>query len=404
MSNSLLTINDITREALRLFRNSNAFIQNVDMQYDSSFAVNGAKIGTQLRIRLPNDYVVRTGAAASIQDTNEQSTTLVVATQQGVDVSFNSVDRTMSLMDYSKRILAPMINNLAGAVALNVMTGSEGGVANMSVNLDAAGNILTPVNTTFLLAGAILDTNSAPRMNRRMVVEDPFTEARVVAGLAGLLNPGRKISEQYDTGQMMRALGFDWMSDQTVLKHTSGTFTAGTVNGASQTGTTVVTNAITGTLVAGDIITFASVNGVNRVTKQDTGALRQFVVTAAAANGATSLSIYPAIIPAVGGVAVQFQTTTISPANGATILLVGPANTTYRKNIALFPEAVTMATADLELPEGVWERSRVNFDNISMRSVTQYWGQTDQTVTRLDVLYGYLYMRPEWAVVVPDII
>ena len=122
MANTLLTINMITREAVRLWKNSNAFVQHVDMQYDDSFAKTGAKIGSSLRIRLPNDFTVRTGPAAQIQDTAEQSTTLVLATQKGVDVSFNSVDRTMSLDDFSRRILAPMVNNLSGAVAADVMS------------------------------------------------------------------------------------------------------------------------------------------------------------------------------------------------------------------------------------------------------------------------------------------
>ena len=65
MANSLLTINMITREAVRLWKNSNAFIKHVDMQYDDNFARTGAKIGTSLRIRLPNDFTVRTGPAAS---------------------------------------------------------------------------------------------------------------------------------------------------------------------------------------------------------------------------------------------------------------------------------------------------------------------------------------------------
>src|ERR1700753_1234070 len=150
MSNSLLTINMITREAVRLWKNSNAFLQNIDMQYDDSFAATGAKIGTTLRIRLPNDYTVRTGAALQAQDTSEQSITLTVATQQGVDVSFSTVDRTMSLDDYSERILAPCINNLAGSVAATIMQGSEGGVSNLVGNFDGNGNIISPVAQTYL--------------------------------------------------------------------------------------------------------------------------------------------------------------------------------------------------------------------------------------------------------------
>lgn len=403
MSNSLLNINMITREAVRLWKNSNAFLQNIDKQYDDSYAKTGAKIGTSLRIRLPNDFTVRTGAAASVQDTSEQSTTMVLATQKGVDVSFSSVDRTMSLDDYSERILAPAINNLAGAVAADIMSGTEGGVCNYVANTDASGNIISPSSATYLNGGASLDTNSAPQ-GRRKVVNDPFTQARVVSSLSGLFNPVPSIARQYTTGQMQQALGMDWLMDQTVIKHTSGSFSAGTVNGASQTGLTLTTNAITGTLVAGDIITIAGVNAVNRITKQSTGQLRQFVVTVAASNGATSLTLYPAIVPASGGNAVQYQTVDTSPANGAAISLVSPASTTYRKNILFAPEAVTMATADLEVPRGVHEAARESFNGVSMRMVTAYNISTDQYITRLDILYGYLYVRPEWAVVIADAI
>ena len=410
MANSLLTINMITREAVRLWKNSNALLQNVDMQYDDSFAKTGAKIGTSLRIRLPNDFTVRTGAAAQVQDTSEQSTTLVLATQKGVDVSFSTVDRTMSLDDYSERILAPSINILAGAVAADLMSGSEGGVANLVANNDSSNNLLNPNVTTFLSAGALLDINSAP-LGERKVVNDPFTQARVVGSLAGLLNPVNDISRQYKSGQMQQAVGFDWLMDQTVIKHTVGSFTAGTVNGAGQTGTTIVTNAITGTLNQGDIITIAGVLGVNRINKQSTGQVRQFVVTAAAASGATQLSIYPALIPGsstyngtTGVGAVQYQTVTASPANSAAISLATQtlAGVTYRKNIAFAPQAVTLATADLELPGGVHEAARESFDGVSMRMITAYNIGTDQLITRLDILYGYLWVRPEWAVIICD--
>lgn len=401
MANSLLTINMITREAVRLWKNSNMFIQNIDTQYDSSFAETGAKIGTSLRIRLPNDYTVRTGAAASVQDTAETNLTLTVATQKGVDVSFNSVERTMSLDDYSTRVIAPAINNLTGAVAADIMSGAEGGVCNYVANVDGSSNALSPTADTILLANAILDNNSAPRDNRRLVF-DPYTEARTVGTLSGLFNPSAGISQQYREGRMKNALGFDMFSDQTVIKHTAGTFSAGTVNGANQTGSTITTNAITGTLKKGDVITFAGVNAVNRITKVSTGVLRQFVVTADVATSATSIPIYPALTPASGGNAVQYQTVDASPANSAAITLASKASEVTRKNLAFYKNAITMVTADLEMPKAVAEAARVSMDGVSLRMVSQYNVQTDQTITRLDVLYGYLYVRPEWCVVVSD--
>ena len=407
MANAILTLNMITREAIRLWKNSNAFMMNVDMQYDDSFAVSGAKQGTQLRIRLPNDYTVVTGSAISPQDTTEQSTTLTMATQKNVSVSFNTAERTLSLDDYSRRVLAPMVNALAGSVAIDIMSGIEGGICNFVANQDANNNILSPILSNYLNAGATLKVNSAPVANWK-IVNHPRTEGRMVASLAGLFNPAAGISRQYISGRVYDAAGFIWMSDQTVLVHTTGTLgqNSATVNGANQTGLSLTVNALAGSLNIGDIFTIAGVYKVNRITKQTTGELEQFVATATVPAGSTQIPLYPAIVPPVGGNQVQYQTVTASPANGATVNPVSglAASSVFRKNFVFVPEAVTLAMADLEIPQGVHEAARDEFDGVSMRMITDYIMGTDQMPTRLDVLYGYLWIRPEWACVVADVI
>src|ERR1700743_594831 len=260
MSNSLLTISMITREAVILFMNSNAFLGNIDRQYDDYYAKTGAKIGQQLRIRLPNDYIVADGPALSVQDTNEQQIVMTLGFQRHVDVSFNSVDRTLSLDDYSERILAPMVNNLAGNVAATIMSGgtiltgasagtvvhgANGNICNYVANTDGSGNILNPVTQTWTAAGAYLDANSAQTVDRKAVL-DPFTMARTVSSFTGLLNPQTDISKQYRNARMYDALNFEWFQDQTVQAHTSGSFSSGTVNNAGQSGNTITTNALTG--------------------------------------------------------------------------------------------------------------------------------------------------------------
>ena len=403
MGNAILTIDMITRAAVSLFKNSNMFIRNIDTQYDGQFAVDGAKIGDALRIRLPNDFVVRHGTALSAQDTAEQFTSLPLQTQSGVDVAFSTAERTLKMDDYSQRILMPMMNNLAGDIAADVMSGIEAGACNFVANVDGSGNTISPTTATILQAQASLDDNSAPKSPQRKVGLDPWSQANLVATLSGIFNPQPKISEQYMAGEMRTGLGFDFFMDQTVIKHTTGTYnSAGTVNNAGQSGSTLVVNAITGTLNKGDIITIDNVNAVNRVFKKTTGKLRQFVVTANVASGATSIPIYPAIVPPSGGNAVQYQTVDSSPANGATVRLVNKASEVYRKNFAYAPEAITLATADLVLPRGVHEAARRVYDGISMRMITDYVLGTDQLATRLDVIYGYKYIRPEWVTVVGD--
>ena len=400
--NQILTISMITRAAVRIWKNTNFFIQNIGTQYDDQFARDGAKIGTALRIRLPNEYTVRHGAAAQPQDTNEQQIVMTLSTQDGVDVSFSSTERTMALDDYVQRILAPKIAFLTADVAYTIMAGLEGSVANYVANVDGSGAVMSPTQFTVLRARAALMNNSAPPGQRKLVFA-PNTGAGMVSTLSGLLNPAPAITRQYMEGTMYDALGFRWFEDQTVIQHVTGSFTAGAVAGAGQTGiATLVTAAISGTLNAGDFITIAGVNGINRLTRQSLGTLKQFVVTANVLNGATAIPIYPALVAPVGGVPVQYQTVTASPAAGAAISLVNLANEVYTKNIAYQPDAFTMATADMELPEGVWERSRAVFDGISMRSILAYNPQTDQAIDRLDVLFGFLGTRGEWAVAIAD--
>jgi hypothetical protein len=277
-------------------------------------------------------------------------------------------------------------------------------VANTASNIApkiSGGNLVSPDATTWLQAGAILNQTLSPQMDRKIIM-DPLTQARTVGSLTGLFNPQRKISEQYESGMITTdTLGFDWLMDQTTKVHTVGTFTAGTVNGGGQTGNTLVVNAITGTLKQGDIITVAGVDAINRLTGDDYGTLQQFVVTADVASGATSIPIYPSIVPAPAA----FNTVTASPANSAAISLVMTAGSKYRQNLAYYPEAFTLATADLIMPtSGVVESARAEFDGVAMRMITAYDVMSDNLVTRMDILYGFAAIRPEWAVIVPDIV
>jgi hypothetical protein len=404
MANSLLTTQAITREAIRLFKNSNRFLQSVDRQYDGQFARTGAKIGANLNIRLPNDYVVRRGPTAAPQDTVEKQTPVAIANQTGVDIAFSTADRALSLDDYSRRVLAPAINVLAGAVASDVMGLAET-IPNVARNADGSNNTISPNMATFLTAGAILDRFGVSRApGQRMVTFDPTTQARTVASFSTLFNDQNKVSQQYREGVLRNdVLGFDWQMDQTVILHTTGAYGAlPTVAGANQSGSAITVSALAGPLKKGDFVSFAGVNSVNRITKQNDGVLARFVVTADVAAGSTSIPIYPALIPPVGGVAVPYQTVSASPANGAAVTSPFPAGETYRKNVVLSPDALTMVSADLEIPGGVHEAHRESFDGISMRLVTAYNIMSDQMVTRLDLLYGFAPVRPEFAAIVAD--
>ena len=418
MANNILTPSMITRYSIRMFLNTNYFVQNVNRQFEDQYGVEGARIGAQLRIRYPNQYTVTDGPGIAIQDTTEQQFLLTVATQRHVDVAFTSAETTLDVDDYMERIVLPRVNALAANVAVQIMVNTANSVRNIIANVDANNNVLPVSDTPFALARAILEENSAPNfgeMGVRKVVLAPRSDARMQLALRGLFNPVETISKQFNAAMMYEALQFRWFEDQSVVTHTTGTLVTATVNGAGQTGNALTVNALGGTINAGDVFSIAGVNAINRTNFTTLGTPAQFVATASAAAAATTINFYPPIIPPASAVPYaglpytpqQYQTVTASPANNATITPYLNASVTYRENLAYAPDAVTMVVAPLWIPpndKGVIASARHNFDSLSMRSLVCYEPTTDQPIDRLDILFGSGVPRPEWLVQVPDVV
>ena len=412
MANNLITPSMVTKYGIKMFANTNYFIQNIPRQFQDQFGIDGARIGAQLRVRIPNRYTPTDGPGLSVQDTTEQQFLLTVATQRHIDVAFTSAETTLDIDDYMERIVLPRVNALANNVAIQIMANIAPGIRNAVANVDANNNVLSVNDTPFAIARAVLEENSAPnfgQMNMRKVVLAPRSDTKVQQSLRGLFNPVESISRQYNTGMMYEALGFRFFEDQSVVNHTTGSMTTATVNGANQTGNQLTVNALGGTVNAGDIFSIAGVNGINFGNYQSTGLAAQFVATQAAIAGATTLNIYPSIIPPASNVPYaglpytpqQYQTVTASPANNATITPFLNASVTVRQNIAYSPDAITMAVAPLWIPpneKGVIAAARHSFDDLSMRSLVVYDPDTDQPIDRLDILFGSALPRPEWGV------
>lgn len=389
MANSLLTPQQITREALRILHQKLNFIGAINRQYDDSFAKSGAKIGDSLRIRLPNEYTVRTGATMVPQDTNEQSITLQVATQKGVDLSFTAVDLTMSLDDFSRRIIDPAVSVLAANIEADALSMALD-VSQVVNNIGSTLNLRQALLARKLLTDALVPTSD------RTLLLNTQDNVDMVDNLKGLFQDSSEIAKQYRDGLVGRTAGFGDIYENTLLgSQATGTAAAATgytVNGAGQTGSAVVVGAGTATFKKGDVITFVGVNRVHPETKLDTGNLMTFVVAADYAGGAGSLPISPAIVTSGGR-----QNVTASPANGAAVAKIGGASAIYRPSLAFHTDAFAFATADLVMPDGVDWKARETFEGISMRMVRQYNINNDTFPARIDVLYGYKTLRAQLA-------
>ena len=393
MANSILTPTQVTREALRVLHQKLNFVGSINRTYDNSFAQSGAKIGDSLKIRLPNQYTVRSGATLSAQDTSEQSVTMTVATQKGVDMTFSSAELTMSLDDFSKRVLEPAMAVLAASIEADALSMYKD-VYNL-VDGDTAAIAMSHI----LLGRKALNDNLAPMDNNRTALLSTAHSAKLVDSLKTLSEASTAIRDQYREGMMARMAGFDFYESTHLGKHTTGDAaktTTVSINGAvttNGTATATVTNSGGKTFKVGDVFTVANCFRVHPETKVSTGELQQFVVTEAAAS--TTIKFAPAVYTS----GPYQNVTSGGMPNSAALVKVGAgASETLDSSMVYHRDAFAFATADLVMPKGVDFAARETYDGISMRVVRQYDINSDRFPCRLDILYGYKAIRPQLAV------
>lgn len=389
MPNTILTPTAVTREALRVLHQKLNFVGNIVRDYDDSFAQKGAKIGDTIKVRLPNQYVVRDGATLNAQDTTESSVSLQISSQKGVDLNFTSSELTLSLDDFSERILEPAMSVLAANI--------EADALNMALDVyQAVNNIGSPISLNKVLMGRkALNDALAPMDNQRTALLNTQDNVDLIDSLKGLFQDSDAIKKQYKEGIMGRTAGLDFYENTLLANQTTGTAasaTTYTVNGANQTGSGVVVATGTTTFKRGDIVTFAGCNRVHPETKADTGVLQQFVVTADHAGGAGTLQIAPAIVTTGGA-----KNVAASPTNGGAVVKVGGASAIYKPSMVFHKEAFAFATADLIMPGGVDFAARETIDGLSCRIVRAYDINNDKFPCRLDILYGYKTLRAQLA-------
>jgi len=397
MSNSILTIDMITRKALEILENNLVLTRNVNRQYDDSFAVEGAKIGSTLRIRLPDRALVTDGAALQVQDDNEQYTTLSVASQKHIGVNFTSAELTMQLDDFAERVLKPRISQLASSI--------DADVANAYKTIgNTVGTPGTTPSTSLVLLQAQQKLNeNAAVMSPRYATVNPAANAGLVEGMKGLFNPTDTVSKQFRNGMMgTGVLGFDEVNmSQSIKVHTCGSRDA---TAATTVKTTVATQgqativltqgSVVTTIAAGDVFTVADCYAVNPQTRETTGSLFQFVALSAATAVAGDWTVTVAPIYTS---AHALATVDSFPTAAKTVTFVGTASTQYAQNLVYHKDAITFATADLLLPQGVDMAARAVHNGISLRVVRQYDINNDRMPCRIDVLYGFSTIRPQMA-------
>lgn len=405
MANQLITPLWTLKRTGRLAINNLKFANNVDRSYNDEFVQAGAKVGATINLRLPQRFQTTKGQAFQQQAITDQIVPVTLTDQANVGISFSSFQMTVDVDDYTSRYIDPAAVQLANTIDYDGLS---------RIYLEVYNSVGTPgsnptANSTYLAANTLLSNFAAPPS--RMVITNPDMQAAITNANFALFNPTSTIADSFDTGMYSaNTLGFKkWFWDQNVSRSTGSTYTAsGLVNGASQTGTSLVTDGWTSsgtTLVAGQVFTIgpsvvagtAGVYAVNPQNYQSTGSLQQFRVvnTISDTTGAITATIDPPIITSG-----QLQTVTASPVDNAVITLVGASGVSAAQGLAWVKEAVVMVMADLIMPEGgaIAERIQSKPLGFSLRMAKQWNALSDQNLCRIDCIYGWKAYRKEWIV------
>jgi hypothetical protein len=403
MSNSLLTDSVIMKETLMSLKSHLVLAKNVTTEYSDQFAQKGAKKGDTVNIRKPVRYEVTEGAALNIQDSQDQSIALAVDKHYHVGMAFSEKDRTLSLDKFRERYIDPaaiaLANKIDSQLAIDMYKNTF-----HSVGVPSA-SALPSTLKGFTLARAKMALAGAPKSQTTAVV-DPLVEASLVEGLKSLFQSSEQISKQYEEGVMGIAAGSKFMMSQNVPKHTIGTLgSTPLVNDTYAAGDTTITcdgagGTVASYLKAGDVVSFASVYAVNPQTRQSTGELAQFVVTADV-NATSGDFTIPLDRPMYAS--GQYQNVNALPANNAAVTIFGHASSyagvIAPQNLVFHKAAYALASVDFELPtEGV-QATRVSDPDagLSLMMTKQFDISNLRTITRIDWLGGWKCIYPELA-------
>ena len=406
-SNTLLTNLAITNEALLVLRNQFVLVPRAAQTIDSMFGKVGYKNGDTVNIRIPVRYKSALQTAIYLNNTTETNTSLQVL-QRHIAVDFSTEDLKLKIDLFGDRVLKPQMAQLASDIDADGFKLFYQGASLVTPGVYTAGvpaaftgadvSTLRP----FLDAGAVLDTQAAPRDGDRYVALTPSASAAVVDGLKSLFQSATEIADQYKRGLMGLAAGLEWVMTQNLPTFTTGTrsATGWTVNGGGSpvTGTsiTLTNGSVTTTATQGDQFVIAGVYSINPIARTPTNKLQVFTVQAdaTAVAGNIALSVLPAI-----NVTAPNETVSASAADGATVTFIGAANVSTDVNLVWHKDAYMVAFCDLptDLPGAEAYIAKDPETGVSIRFAKQYDPQLDVVYHRADVLYGWKLVRPTLA-------
>lgn len=396
MANAFAVTDLVAKESQRVAHEALQMIGTVDRQYDPSFDSGGGRHGSTLRVKKPNMYKRTQGSRVmDVQDQNEATQTITVATQDHVDMRFNSqeliqsVDNPGAFDNLSKMYITPAIRGLVSGIEADAVAYWTKATAQIA---GTAGTALTDLDAVGA-ARAKLNQQLAPKDGNRYVQCESVAMGKLANGLKALTNPSADVSKLFREGLVARTAMADFYENDRMWTMPNSADVAGEINAGTLTSgiTTLTVDGFTVAPVAGMVFTVEGTYDVHPETKAAYAHLKQFVITSATT---TALTFTPAII---WDTTDPRQNCSGQPTDNDDITFVGSLSTNYVQQLMYHKEAFQFTTAALPLMDDAQKCVRTTQDNLSLRVWMASDIRNDELLMRVDILYGISALRPEWA-------
>jgi len=409
MANGLNTLKNapgvIAKLAAGMLEDKVQFAKSIDMADKSDFdGKNGYQSGDTIQISKPARFIPSTNAdiTSSIQDVVEEKVSLTLDTRLVVPIALTSseIATDMALQSWTKRVLEPAVSSIAQRIESNFLNKAMLATSN---TVGLAGSTIFDTDTV-LSAGQKIAEFACPSLDNRFALLNPAANRSAVNARKGLFQSTAEIADQYKKGYMGTADGFEFLTNNLLPSHTTGTAnvsgvtcSANFTNGSASVALTGLGNTLT--VTAGTVFTVAGINAVHPITKTDLGYPKQFCVLtggASSAGGALTVTVTEVIYSSASP---SLQNVTSLAANGATVTFFNANTSSTRvQNMAYHKSAFRMVSVPLVMPDGLDMASQATSDGgFTIRVIRDYEVLTDRLIMRLDFLGGLAAVRPEWA-------
>ena len=409
-ANNFQFVDWLSAEPLRLLLNMMEVSRGFNTGYSKEFEQDFA-IGDSARIKLPQQYLIRTGLGYNPQPLNRIYTTVTCDQVFGIDFEYDSVQKALEMerpeAEISKEYLQPAVAQIKQELDSRCAQFAYQHANNIVGTLGTDPTSLSVFNQA---RQRLIEKAGWQNQDNKVCCIAPAINTALVPTALGLFNPPDAISKQYREGAIGRYAGVDWYESMSLYSHTAGTWqtpASVTVSGSNQSGTSLLVNCTSGdTFKKGDVIGLGAggagtIYPTNPMTRRQTNASNPMTVVVQADVTASASTATLTISPAIFGPGSQYQNVTALP--GDTLLLVlfpgttSPNGKTGTQSLIFGDGAYAIVGVKLETPKAVEMSSNTRDPKtgIAMRFTRTWDPQLSKFANRFDVLMGFGPLRPD---------